>query len=256
MTLHVERSGHGPDLVLLHGWGLNGAVWGPLLEALLPHFRLHVVDLPGHGFSAQQALPANLNAVVARVAEVVPPRAHWLGWSLGGLIALAAALTQPNAVTKLILIGSTPRFVANDNWPHGVPLTTLQQFAADLRADFPATLRQFLALQSLGMPNARALTRDLATHMLARPAPSAQALSSGLSLLHDSALERDVAQLNQPLLVIHGAQDRLVPVSAGEFLARTAPHGQLLRIERAGHVPFLSHTREIADRIVEFVHGA
>lgn len=256
MMPHVERIGHGPDIVLLHGWGLNGAVWGPFIEALAPHFQLHVVDLPGHGFNAQQTLPTNLDAVGALIFASVPTRAVWLGWSLGGLIALAAARYKPDAVTRLILIGSTPRFVANDDWAHGVPLPVLQQFAADLRNDFAATLRQFLALQALGMPNARAMTRDLAALMLARPAPTEQALTAGLTLLRESALEREVAQLKQALLVIHGAQDRLVPISAGDYLARTAPHGELLRIERAGHVPFLSHTRDIADRIVEFAHGA
>ena len=256
MTLHVERCGHGPDMVLLHGWGLNGATWGPLLDLLVPYFHLHVVDLPGHGFSSLQPLPTQLGAVNTLVKDIVPSRAIWLGWSLGGLIALDAALQHGDAVNKLILIGSTPRFVAGPDWPHGVSLTVLQQFAADLRTDFPATLRQFLALQTLGLPNARTVTRDLATTMLARPAPSEQALTSGLTLLRESALESKMAQLTQPLLAIHGAQDRLVPISAGEFLARTAPNGTWLPIERAGHAPFLSHTRLIADRIVEFVHGA
>ncbi|HRA24442.1 MAG TPA: alpha/beta fold hydrolase, partial [Usitatibacteraceae bacterium] len=51
MALHVELAGQGPDLVLLHGWGLHGGVWQGLARELAPAFRLHLVDLPGHGHS-------------------------------------------------------------------------------------------------------------------------------------------------------------------------------------------------------------
>ena len=61
MTLHVEVSGSGPDLVLLHGWGMNAAVWGEVATALAQHFRLHCVDLPGHGASPACA-PCTLDA--------------------------------------------------------------------------------------------------------------------------------------------------------------------------------------------------
>ncbi|HEY0722138.1 MAG TPA: alpha/beta fold hydrolase, partial [Gammaproteobacteria bacterium] len=49
--LHIEVRGTGPDLVLLHGWGLHGGLFRSLADRLAPHFRLHLVDLPGHGRS-------------------------------------------------------------------------------------------------------------------------------------------------------------------------------------------------------------
>ena len=51
----VERFGQGPDLVLLHGWGMNGAVWHGIAQELAAHYRLHLVDLPGFGNSPLQA---------------------------------------------------------------------------------------------------------------------------------------------------------------------------------------------------------
>ena len=51
--LHWQSFGQGPDLVLLHGWGMNGAVWQQTVESLQPYFRVHVVDLPGYGHSAE-----------------------------------------------------------------------------------------------------------------------------------------------------------------------------------------------------------
>ena len=51
MSLHVEYEGAGPDLVLLHGWAMHSGIWRDVRERLARHFRLHLVDLPGHGRS-------------------------------------------------------------------------------------------------------------------------------------------------------------------------------------------------------------
>ena len=51
MSLHVEVVGNGPALVLVHGWGLHGGVFAPLVERLSAEFQFHLVDLPGHGGS-------------------------------------------------------------------------------------------------------------------------------------------------------------------------------------------------------------
>lgn len=60
--MHIDVIGQGPALVLLHGWALHGGVFAPLVERLSPHFQLHLVDLPGHGFSRQD--PTDRKSVV------------------------------------------------------------------------------------------------------------------------------------------------------------------------------------------------
>ena len=73
MGLYVESNGSGPDLVLLHGWGMNAAVWGGFATELAPHFRLHCVDLPGHGASHACA-PCTLDELADRLAAALPRR--------------------------------------------------------------------------------------------------------------------------------------------------------------------------------------
>ena len=65
--LHVESFGSGPPLVLLHGWAMHSGVWGDLPARLGSRFRVHAVDLPGHGFSAP-IMPLTLDAMVDVVA--------------------------------------------------------------------------------------------------------------------------------------------------------------------------------------------
>ena len=92
MTLHIDKLGHGPaPMVLLHGWAMHGGVMRPLADALTEQCTLYVVDLPGHGWSRSSTVSLEPRACAAAIAAVTPP-AIWVGWSLGGLIALTAAL--------------------------------------------------------------------------------------------------------------------------------------------------------------------
>ena len=87
----IEVTGSGPDLVLVHGWGMHRGVWGRAARDLAMHHRLHLVDLPGHGTARGEVLDDDLSALASGIMERVP-EASWLGWSMGGLIALPALL--------------------------------------------------------------------------------------------------------------------------------------------------------------------
>jgi len=147
MSLHLETVGQGPDLVLLHGWGMHGGVWGPVVEALADSFRLHLLDLPGLGHSGS-ITPYTLDSLVGAVAEIAPACAAVCGWSLGGQVALRWALTRPQQIEKLVLVGTTPCFVSGADWDAGIDAEVFRQFAAQVQQDYRATLSRFLALQA------------------------------------------------------------------------------------------------------------
>ena len=71
--LHVESSGDGPPLVLLHGWAMHGGLFATLLPSLAQQFRVHVVDLPGHGHSPP-VTPYTLDAIKGHSRNALRPR--------------------------------------------------------------------------------------------------------------------------------------------------------------------------------------
>ncbi|HEV2284607.1 MAG TPA: alpha/beta fold hydrolase, partial [Steroidobacteraceae bacterium] len=115
-ALNAEVTGQGRrDLVLLHGWGMNLKVWDGLAAALGRRFRVIAIDLPGHGGSEWDSSAPHPAAQVFRVHETLAPlttRYHLLGWSLGGQFALDLAAALPAAVERLVLVATTPRFLA------------------------------------------------------------------------------------------------------------------------------------------------
>lgn len=240
-------------LVLLHGWGMNAAVWDGWSKGLEDLIIPHPIELPGHGeepFSpAQDDLWDWADACLAHA----PEQAIWLGWSLGGLLAQAAALRAPKRVLGLILLASTPRFVRADDWTPAMPEATIEQFHAALLADPSDTLARFLALQVQGTESARETLRQLREGLARRPAADPEALSIGLDLLREEDLRGRLPDIRCPTLWLHGERDTLVPVGVGERVLPIMPGAQIQIIPGAGHAPQLSHPRATRDALRTFL---
>ena len=242
LYIHVE--GHGErHCVLLHGWAMHGGVFAPLAEALRPHLTLHVVDLPGHGLSHDSTLSLQPAACARAIAARVPP-AIWLGWSLGGLYALQAALDWPQQVQGLAMVCASPRFVRGAGWPRAASQEILQGFGHDLATDYDGTLERFLALEALGSDSAHADLRKLRIDTFDAHRPDVRALVEGLDVLEHSDLRARLPELTRPSAWIAGRRDRLIPWQAMQWSAAQCG-GTFTCVAGGGHAPFIGHTAEV-----------
>jgi len=251
--MQIETVGNGADLVLIHGWAMHPGTFAPLTQHLAKNFRVHLVDLPGHGYSRDDLDNLEPAQAAAALAARVP-RAVWVGWSLGGLVALHAALLPESLVRGLVMVAASPRFVAAPDWPHGVEIGVFEQFDAGLRSDYRATIERFLALEALGSEHARACLHELRTHVFERGEPVLAALEQGLHVLETSDLRACVSQLKVPSLWLAGRRDRLVPAAAMRWAAQQSPQGRFVEFP-TGHAPFIGHAAEVGDAIAEFAAG-
>jgi pimeloyl-[acyl-carrier protein] methyl ester esterase len=174
MSVHVESVGSGRPLVMLHGWGMHSGLWFPLLPRLLARYRLHLVDLPGHGYSDALVTPPPLSlrrvvgAVDLAIAETPAPMMI-LGWSLGGQVALEWARWRPERVGALVLMSTTPSFVQRPDWPYAMAEATLETiWRRASRVAYRQTLQRFVTLQVQGSEHARDTLATLRSHSFAR----------------------------------------------------------------------------------------
>ena len=247
--MRIETQGAGADLVMIHGWAMHAGIFAGLARALAPNFRLHLVDLPGHGYSRDDAGSLDPADCARRIAEQTP-RAIWLGWSLGGLVAMRAALDEAERERGLVLISSSPRFVTGDDWTCGVAPSVFAEFGAGLAHDYRGTIERFLALETLGADHARAELRALKADVFAHGEPAMAALTEGLRVLDATDLRADIARIRAPSLWIAGRRDRLVSADAMQWAA--AQTGGRYTECNSGHAPFLGHADALAAAIATF----
>ncbi|GMU73321.1 MAG: pimeloyl-ACP methyl ester esterase BioH [Burkholderiales bacterium] len=255
--LHVESVGAGPPLVLLHGWAMHSGLFGPLLPGLADRFRVHAVDLPGHGRS-QAAAPDTLDGYVDAVARSIGAREALtvLGWSFGGQVALRWASREGDRVTRLVLVCTSPRFVAAPDWPHAMAAATLARFGDDLVSDWRQTLLRFLTLQVQGSDEGRRALAHLRRQLFARGDPKRSSIAAALRVLAATDLRAEVRSVTAPALAIAGERDTLAPAAAGAWLARAMPDARFARIDGAAHAPFLSHRAAFDRALAGFLHDA
>ncbi|MCA1931421.1 pimeloyl-ACP methyl ester esterase BioH [Rheinheimera sp.] len=229
-------------VVFLHGWGLNHQVWSQLVLALPKELDIRTPDLPGFGLSPCPE-SYDIDSVLTQLAEQIPDQSILIGWSLGGVLAIALASRYPEKVQKLGLIASSPCFMAKDNWP-GMEGRVMQQFAGQLQQDLALTVERFLAIQAMGSSTARQDIKLLKQAVLSLALPSATALQGGLELLATLDMRQEFAALTLPVFSILGRLDSLVPVAIAPLLQSLRPELQLAILQKSSHAPFISHQQE------------
>ncbi|WP_291985590.1 alpha/beta fold hydrolase [Candidatus Accumulibacter sp. ACC007] len=250
--------GSGPDLALIHGWGLGSWVWQAVLDRLSRNCRVHVVDLPGYARSpadgdARKTFPDFL-ATAQTLLDALPERITLCGWSLGGLLAMRAALLAPERVSGLILVGSTPCFMQRADWQGAQTPALLGSFSASVQAQPEQTLQRFAALLSQGDARAREITRTLLAGLRKAPVPDSDALRCGLEWLREVDLRPLLPTIATRCLLIHGENDSLNPLAAAVCASGQLANAQLDVFDGVGHVPFLANPERFARLLDDFCH--
>ncbi|MCP4489427.1 MAG: pimeloyl-ACP methyl ester esterase BioH [Gammaproteobacteria bacterium] len=240
--LAVTKSGSGEPLILLHGWGMNAAVFEPLCDELEKHRTLYRVDLPGYGAS-QWSTSMSFQKQLGLIADNTPAGAL-LGWSMGGLYAGALARQYPLRFRELTLVCCNPCFVCRDDWDCAVAEGVFNTFADDLNKGWQYTVKRFLSLQMRGSKDTRQFIRQMMILLESRGEPHPEALRFGLNLLKISDYRQLLGELNLPIKMILSGRDLLVPHALATKIIHINPQIQVKSLASAAHAPFLSHTEQ------------
>jgi pimeloyl-[acyl-carrier protein] methyl ester esterase len=256
--LHVEDEGRGPPVLLIHGWAMASAALGPLADRLAAGRRILRYDLRGHGASAP-APSATLDDHAADLAGLLDSLAlegsMVVAWSLGAQVLLRALPAIRGRLGGGVLIGATPRFTSADGWIHGLPARQVELLAQRFRRDPARTRTRFLRdLLAPAEREALGLAR-LAALDAAMPLPDPAAAAAGLDVLATADLRPSLADVDLPILLVHGEADPICLPGGSLAMAGAIPGARRLLLPGAGHAPFLTREAEVARAILEFAEG-
>jgi len=252
MTCVVETRGEGPALILLHGWGFGSNVWSSTIDGLAESFRISLVELPGYPRNRVNS-NGGFDDILDKLALEFSQGSHLLGWSLGGMFALALARRLPQVAGKSVLVSTNLRFTACDGWPNAMRPETLKKFHESLVDDTEATLHRFGALTARGSATASAEVRYFRQQLHETGVPDVAALEQGLSMLGDVDLRATEVAVDRKSLFIYGDNDALVPARVAADVQKLMPDTNTMVFESAGHAPFLAHKQKFIDTVKDFL---
>ena len=242
------------DLVLLHGWGCDREVWRPLLAHVRAWANVTLLDVPGCAPGIDSDCTPTRAEVLRALLEHCPRNAVYLGWSLGGQLAVQIARDYPERVNGVVTLCANPRFVAEAEWP-GVAAPVLARFTDIAREQMPAAMRRFHAMQRLG--SARP---DIARYPLQRcaAANAPQLMAQGLAWLDELDLRAALSGLTQPQLHLLASEDNLVPVDVAEPLrALVGGNSEAVKLlEGVSHIAPMEAPAQIAQHLEQFLERA
>jgi len=248
-SIDYDVHGEGPPLILIGGLGFGRWGFFKQVPAFSRHFRTITFDVRGE--RDLKGGVADLTAdVVALLEHLNVRKAHVLGTSLGGFVAQELALERPDLVDKLVLVCTS--------YGRGGPETLS-----------PWALMDMIGLPSLSTE--RAVRRGLETatsdaYRAEKPGEFERIVSwrladsPSLSAYYEQAragarfdARADVEHITSPTLVIHGAEDRYVPVANAAALAEAIPDAKLRVLEDAGHLVFIERFADVNREVVTFL---
>lgn len=260
LAYNVERAGSGPPLVLLHGFTGNLETWRPFLPTLAARFTTIAIDLPGHGASDAPDDPARYRMphVVEDLALLLDRfgigSAAWLGYSMGGRVALHVAVARPARVTALILEGASPGIA-------GVPeraarvrddealATSIERDGIESFVDYWEALPLFASQANLSASVRRARRQQRLTASVTGLANSLRGLGQGVEPpLHDR-----LGEIFAPTLLLVGALDTKFERLARE-MAALMPNARAEIIPGAGHAAHLEAPDRFAGTVTRFLN--
>jgi pimeloyl-ACP methyl ester carboxylesterase len=250
--MNYEDVGKGAPLVLIHGMGGDAAEWSHLIPELSKEVRCIAVDLRGHGKSEKPDMPYTVDLfaedVITLIEKLNIDQAYICGLSMGGFVALKIALTQPKKVKGLILIDTAARISPKSMETAGRWGKILMEKGLDayIEAEIndifhPMFLRRHKDEVKVFADSMR--NRDPATIMRIQRGYTNSPIT----------LDKEIKNIKVPTLIIHGKEDKVIPVEEAEFINKQIRNSQIVIIPFAGHAAILERKDFIADLILYFV---
>lgn len=233
------------DLVLLHGFTQTGRSWGPVVDALVPRYRCLAPDLPGHGDCAERR-PAGFDAVAAYLGALKPARYTLCGYSMGGRLALDAALRLPGRVGRLVLVGASPGLAgAAEREARRVADLEL---ADRIEAIGLAAFVEEWERQPLFATQPRGVLELARADRLRGSAPGLAAALRGMGTGAMAPLWDRLGELAMPVTLVVGERDERFRAVA-ERMAAALGDARLVVVAGAGHAVHLEQPHAVADAI-------
>ncbi len=245
MLIHKKISGHGPDVVLLHGWGCDLRHMKPLADHLETYFKVTQIDLPGRGLSDWSESISSVDDMADLLLPHLPEKAIYIGWSFGGLVTISIGSRYTARVERMVGITTSPKFIEDNHWP-GLPKPGFSPgFSSAMRdIGFVSFFKSFYDGEYKNFKTKPASYHALIDLLDDGSENDIDILLKGVAICDATDLRKAYEKLICPIDLIFGDEDSSLPTSLHLPIQALHPKARLHTISGAQHLPFWTHPEE------------
>jgi pimeloyl-ACP methyl ester carboxylesterase len=222
----------GEPVVLVHGLSGSTLWWRRNIRSLAQHHKLYLVDLPGFGARKRErgrfVLKQAADWLLTWLQAIGVKQAHFIGHSMGGYICMEIAAHHPEVVKRLVLVDPAFKSIARNVLGYAIPLLAAGRYL--MPQFFPILAYDSLRAGPITLLKA---TRDIIT----------------------LDISKEIPLITQPVLLIWGENDTLVPPELGPILRAELPHARFLLLRRAAHVAMFDQPQQFNAAVNAFLRG-
>lgn len=247
------------SLVFVNGLGTLQSCWNQITPAFADEFSLVLFDHTGAleasrpWFFAHQGHYLNVSGYAHDLVDIIQAlaleRVTLVGHSIGGLASLLAAARKPNLIERLVLLGVSPRYADDGDYRGGFSEADIAATYTALSGDYEAWARQY-ARVAMGNPERPHLAQRFAESLLSIPQ---EMMLTVLCSVLQTDHRRDLAEVQQPVLLLQARDDFFVPPAVAAYLQTHLPRCTLQFIEAHGHLPHISAPEVVIAAMQDFV---
>ncbi len=249
--VHYETFGRGKPVVLLHCWLGSWNYWYSTMEYLAEHkYKTYALDFWGFGESAKQgsfSVAEYVRMVDQFMERMGLERARVMGHSMGGTVSLSLALTHPQRVSRVAVVGSP---IVGSGLAFLLKLSGYRQFARLLYA-VPGLLSVSMKLLSISYAKDWRTLYDMLKKDLSRT--TMESFSASIRDLRLTDLRPRLNELTIPAMGIYGRKDNIVDPGQGELIRQGVKTHVVHYFEKSGHFPMLDERDRFHTTILEFL---
>lgn len=256
---HVNLSGnpHGQPMMFAHGFGCDQNMWRYVTPAFEDRYRIVLFDHVGAGKSDISSYDFDkydhLNGYATDILEICHELdlsdVVFVGHSVAAMMGVLAAKREPELFSSLVLVGPSPRYINDDEYHGGFDSEEIDDLLVSLESNFLGWSAQ-LAPAIMGTPDRPELGEEL-TNLFCKTDPKIAAHFAKVTFRSDN--RSDLEEVAVPSLVLQCSDDIIAPDGVGEYVARSLPDAEFVRMEAVGHCPNLSAPEETISAIEDFL---
>ncbi len=258
--VHYVEKGDGKPVILIHGFLYNTVMWKQNVDALAKKFKVYAVDLFGWGYSerlnsSDYGFPRYAKQIVGFMDALKISKASLVGQSMGGGISVYVAAHYPDKVDKLVLVdpAAIPYPMTPIGWIYQRP------FVGEFLNAIPGDALMESNIKTIWFYDPNKVTKEYVQEVL-QPfciKGSYEGLMYILrNMLKPPYVENEVnilTKMNKPILIVHGREDKAVPVDRSEQLSKLWKGSKLVIFEKAGHSPHEEYPGKFNALAVDFL---